>query len=271
MAPPVSATLWALVSVGIVSLLSLAGALGLSFGLLQRHRVMMALIALAAGTLLGDAFLHLLPEAAHDGFSPTLGLWLIAGFLVMFGIEVVLLRGHSHAEHLGDDHAHDHGTEIQPFGWLNLVGDALHNLLDGVIIAAAYLIDPAAGIATTVAVALHEIPQELGDFAVLVRSGMPVKKALLLNFGSAMFGFIGAIAVLTIRFDPDALAAVALPLIAGAFVYIAAADLVPELHHHSKGKDIAVIVIALLVGLAVMAGLLGLEGALDLEHAGHDH
>ena len=259
----VSAILWTMISVGIISLLSLIGAFGLSFGLLQRHRVMMALIAVAAGTLLGDAFLHLLPEAAHDGFAPSLGLWLIAGFLVMFGIEVVLRRGHSHAEHLDDIHSHNHQEDaIQPFGWLNLVGDALHNLLDGVIIAAAYLIDTAAGIATTVAVALHEIPQELGDFAVLVRSGMPVKKALVLNFGSAMFAFIGAIAVLAIQFDPETLAVVALPLIAGAFVYIAAADLIPELHHHSKGRDMAIIVTALLMGLVVMWLLLGLENVL---------
>ncbi len=266
-----SAVIWALVSVGIVSLLSLGGALGLSFGLLQRHRVMMALIALAAGTLIGDAFLHLLPEAAHDGFSPSLGFWVIGGFLVMFGIEVLLRRGHSHAEHLGDEHAHDHDHGVEPFGWLNLVGDALHNLLDGVIIAAAYLIDTAAGIATTVAVALHEIPQELGDFAVLVRSGMPVKKALALNFGSAMFAFLGAAIVLGLGISAESLQLIAMPLIAGAFVYIAAADLVPELHHHSKGKDMAVIVLALLVGLLLMAALLGLEGWLNLEEAGHNH
>ncbi len=266
-----SEVIWALASVGIVSLLSLAGAFGLSFGILQRHRVMMGLIALAAGTLLGDAFLHLLPEASHDGFGPTLGFWILAGFLIMFGIEVVLRRGHSHAEDLGQEHAHGHG-EVQPFGWLNLVGDGLHNLLDGVIIAAAYLIDIHAGIATTIAVALHEIPQELGDFAVLVRSGMPTSKALLLNFGSAMVAFVGAAAVLLAGIDPDQLAVIALPLISGAFVYIAAADLIPELHHHSKGKDIVVIVLSLLVGLLLMAALLGLESALPgLEEAGHDH
>jgi zinc and cadmium transporter len=255
-----SALLWTFISVGVVSLLSLAGALGLSFGMLRRHRVMMALIALAAGTLLGDAFLHLLPEAAGDGFTTSIGLWALGGFLVMFGIEVVLRRGHSHGEHMGGDHDHDHG-HIEPFGWLNLVGDALHNLLDGVIIAAAFTIDTSAGIATTVAVALHEIPQELGDFAVLVRSGMPVKKALALNFGSALFAVIGAGAVFAFGFDGTTLGVVALPLIAGAFVYIAAADLVPELHHH-KGRDMTVIIVALVVGLLLMYALLGLEAIL---------
>lgn len=261
------AVAYTLLSVAIVSLMSLAGALTLSFGLLRRHHVMMFLIALAAGTLIGDAFLHLLPEAAGDGFTTRLGAILIGGFLLMFAIEGILHRGHGHAEHV-DEHAHGH---VKPFGWINLVGDALHNLIDGIIIASAYLIDTAAGIATTVAVAAHEIPQELGDFAVLVRSGMSVPKALLLNFGSALFALLGAAAVLLADLPAETLEAVALPLIAGAFIYIAAADLVPELHHHSKGSAIAVIVAGLLLGLLLMVALLGLEGALDFGHGGHDH
>lgn len=255
---------WALASVAIISLVSLGGALGLSFGALRNHRVMMFLIAMAAGTLIGDAFLHLLPEAAHDGWTTQLGWMVIFGFLAMFAVEAILHRGHSHAEHL-DEHAHGH---VKPFGWINLVGDALHNLLDGVIIAAAYLIDTAAGVATTIAVAAHEIPQELGDFAVLVRSGMSPKKALLLNFGSALFALLGAGLVLLIDVSVASLEAVALPLIAGAFIYIAAADLVPELHHHSGRRDMAVIVAGLILGLLLMGLLLDLEGAV---FAGSDH
>ncbi len=262
----VSVALWALGSVLAVSLVSLIGAVGLSFGALRSHRVMMALIALAAGTLIGDSFLHLLPEAAHDGFDWKLGAYVVIGFLVMFALESFLHRGHSHAEHVDHD-AHGH---VRPFGWVNLAGDAMHNFLDGIIIASAYAIDVSAGIATTVAVLAHEIPQELGDFAVLVRSGMPVKKALLLNFGSALFALLGALIILTLDISSEHLSMIALPLIAGAFVYIAAADLVPELHHHSHGRDIAVIVAGLLVGLALMFALLGLEGLLPAE-AGHDH
>lgn len=254
-----SPALWTLGSVAVVSIVSLVGALSLTFGALTRHRVMMFLIALAAGTLLGDTMLHLLPEAAHDGgFTAKIGAYVLAGFLTMFTIEVVLRRGHSHAEHL-DEEAHGH---VKPFGVLNLVGDALHNLLDGVIIAAAYLIDTAAGIATTIAVLAHEVPQELGDFAVLVRSGMSHAKALLLNLASAAFAVLGAVVVLLVGLDAEALEAVALPLIGGAFVYIAAADLIPELHHHSHGRDVAVIVTGLVVGLLLMAALLGLETVL---------
>ncbi len=233
---------------------------------LRNHRVMMGLIALAAGTLLGDSFMHLLPEAAHDGFSTQLGMYVLGGFLIMFALESLLHRSHSHGEHV-DEHAHGH---VKPFGWTNLAGDALHNFIDGVIIAAAFLVDVHAGIATTVAVLAHEVPTELGDFAVLVRSGMPVKKALLLNFGSALFAFLGAGLVLSFDIHIEALESTVIPLIAGAFIYIAAADLVPELHHHSHRRDIAVIVIGLLVGLALMFALLGLEGALPGD-AGHSH
>jgi len=275
-------TAWTLASVAIVSIISLLGALGLSFGLLRNHRVMMFLIAAAAGTLIGDAWLHLLPEAAHDGFTPRLGWMVIAGFLAFFVLEVVLRRGHSHAELLDDaTHAHQHMAapahakkgldghthSIQPFGWLNLVGDALHNLLDGVIIAAAYLIDTAAGVATTIAVAAHEIPQELGDFAVLVRSGMPVRTALMLNFGSALFAFLGAGIVLVAGLGAETLEAVAVPLIGGAFLYIAAADLIPELHHHTRGYDMWVIVAGLVAGLLLMGALLNLEALLPGIHA----
>ncbi len=258
---------WILASVALVSIISLAGAVGLSFGLLKRHGVMMFLIAMAAGTLIGDAFLHLLPEAAAGGMTARLGGYVIFGFLAMFLIEALLHRGHSHAEHL-DEHAHGH---VKPFGVTNLVGDALHNLLDGIIIAAAYLIDIAAGLATTIAVAAHEIPQELGDFAVLVRSGMSVQKALLFNFASALFALLGAAIILLIDVDTAALETVALPLIAGAFIYIAAADLVPELHHHSKGRDVAVIITGLLLGLALMGALLELEAWLPSGDHGHDH
>lgn len=265
------ATAWILGSVAFVSLLSLAGVLGLSFGLLRRHGTMMFLLALAAGTLIGDATLHLLPEAAHDGFEPRHGLWILAGFVGLFGLEVVLRWRHDHAVHIEDVHEHrvHDEPEIQSFGWVNLVGDAAHNLLDGIIIAAAYLLDTAVGFATTVAVALHEIPQELGDFAVLVRSGMAPAKALLWNLGSAAIAFVGAGIVLVSGLDAEALTTWAVPVIAGAFIYIAAADLVPELHHHTRGRDIAIILVGFVLGIAAMAGLLQIEGLFG--EAGHNH
>jgi len=237
-------------SVAAVSVVSLVGAFGLS-KLLGRHRVMMGLIALAAGTLVGDAFLHLLPESSEAGFSTVTGAAVLGGFLLMFGIEMVLRRGHSHAEATG---AHDH--HVAPFGWLNLVGDALHNFLDGIVLAVAFLVDAATGFATTVAVLLHEVPQELGDFAVLIRSGMARKKALLLNLASALFAALGAFLVFLVGPERHEQLALAVPVVAGMFIYIAAADLIPELHHHGKGRDLAVIISSLVAGIAIMGLLL---------------
>ncbi len=204
-------------AVGAVSAVSLIGAIA-GMRLFRKHSVIIALVALAAGSLLGDAMLHLLPEAAQlrGGFDARLGGMVLVGFAVFFLLEVVLRHGHDHGGfmHVGHDHpghrhadasgdgeAHGHrhlhpetahqvadvaprpatassnatpGTRprIATFAWMNLVGDGLHNFLDGIVIAAAFVVDPLVGLATTVAVALHEIPQELGDFAVLLRAGM---------------------------------------------------------------------------------------------------
>ncbi len=264
-----SAIAWTLGSVLVVSLISLVGALGLANSRLLTHRTMMFLVALAAGTLIGDAFLHLLPEAtAGRPFTPVLGWSIIAGFVAMFLLEGGLRLQHSHVEAVdAEHHGHEHEAAIAPFGWLNLIGDGVHNLLDGIVIAAAYLIDIHVGIATTIAVAVHEIPQELGDFAVLVRSGMAPAKALLLNLASALLAVLGAGAVLVAGLSPEAIEAVAIPLVVGAFIYIAAADLVPELHHHSKGREAIIILAGFILGLLIMGWLLDLEGLLPTAHA----
>lgn len=262
-----SAVAWTLGSVLIVSLVSLVGVLTLMTRSLLRHRVVMFLVALAAGTLIGDAFLHLLPEAAHDGFTSRLGWYVLFGFLAMFLLEGGLRLQHGHVEAVEAEH-HPHHEHLAPFGVLNLVGDAVHNLLDGVVVAAAYLISIPVGVATTVAVAAHEVPQELGDFAVLVRAGMHPAKALLFNLGSALFAFVGAGAVLVAGLSAEVVQGVAVPLVAGAFLYIAAADLVPELHHHARGRDAFLILAGLLAGLLLMGALLDLEGLLP---GGHVH
>ncbi len=261
-----------LLSVIGVSLVSLIGAVGLSFGALRRHSTMMFLIALAAGTLIGDTFFHILPEASHDGFDAGVGALVIGGFVLLFLLEIGLRWQHSHAEHLDHDHDDDHHSHhVQPFGWLNLVGDAVHNLLDGIIIAAAYMVDIPLGIATTIAVLLHEVPQELGDFAVLVRSGFSTSKALLVNLATALFALLGAALVLLSGLDAETITAFALPLVAGAFLYIAAADLIPELHHHTIPKERAIVLIGFVVGLLAMWALTGLEGALFADDHGHQH
>lgn len=263
-----------LLSVAVVSLLSLAGAVTLAITSLRRHRVMILLVALAAGSLLGDSVLHLLPEAIeawepaeepaageeeHHGFPLTLGLTILGGFFLFFLLEVGLRWGHAHGE---PEHALGHDPsrhKIEPFGWLNLVGDGIHNFVDGVLIAVAFLANPATGVATAVAVGLHELPQELGDFGVLVRSGMRPARALMYNLLSALLAFLGAGLVLLVGIPEDLLARFALPLIAGGFLYIASADLIPELHHHTGWRDGSIVFLGMVIGVLSMAALLAFE------------
>ena len=275
----VDITVWAytLAAVGAVSLISLVGAAA-GIRWFSRHSVILTLVAVAAGALLGDALLHLLPETAEHWGAFTLvpASLVIAGFLVFFLLETALRFGHAHGElaleephehHMDGGHAH-HAPElrptkpatprVKPFGWMNLAGDGLHNFIDGVIIAAAFLVDAPLGFATTIAVALHEIPQELGDFAVLLRAGFAPRRALMLNFASALTAVAGAVLFLLLPFDPATLERYALPVTAGGFLYIAAADLIPELHHHTGDRHSGLIVGGFLAGLGVMFALLRL-------------
>lgn len=277
MAGRVEAWIPTLAAVAVVSIVSLVGALALSLPGVRSHRFLLVLVAVSAGTLVGDAFFHLLPEATpgwQDVGLAEMGLWTVGGFLVFFVLEVLLRARHAHLEMVDNvEHMHVHGhhadevesARVAPFAWTNLVGDAVHNFLDGAVIATSFLVDTSLGLATTIAVVIHEVPQELGDFAVLLRAGMPVRKALLFNFASACLAVLGALVVLALPVDTETIEHFGLPLIAGAFLYVAAADLVPELHHHSKGREAAVILLSFVVGLAIMFGVLKLEesGLLD--------
>lgn len=273
---------WAatLVAIAIVSVVSLAGAATLTLPGLRGHRALLVLVAVAAGTLVGDSLFHLIPEAGHaweEAGLANMGLFVALGFVAFFALEVAVRSRHAHLERATpEEHGHHHDEphghgHIAPYAWTNLVGDAVHNFLDGAVIATAFLVDVPLGIATTVAVVLHEVPQELGDFAVLLRAGMAPTKALLFNFGSALVSLAGAILVLALPVDVELLEMYALPLIAGAFLYIAAADLIPELHHHSKGREAGMILMCFIVGIAIMYGFLLLEETGAFGGAAHDH
>ena len=261
-----------LLAVGIVSVVSLIGAAALTLPGLRSHRFLLVLVAVAAGTLVGDTFFHLVPEATLSWETTGLanmGLVIVGGFVLFFALEVVLRSRHAHLEMVDEaEHVHEHAHHaehsahaVAPYAWTNLVGDAVHNFLDGAVIATAFLVDTSIGIATTIAVVVHEVPQELGDFAVLLRAGMKPRKALLFNFGSALLAVLGAVIILALPVAAETIEFFGLPLIAGAFLYIAAADLIPELHHHSKGREAATILLAFAVGLGLMYGVLALEEA----------
>jgi zinc and cadmium transporter len=240
-----------LVAVVTVSVLSLVGAAGLVLKPQTLQKSLLTLIPFAAGALLGDAFLHLLPEIAEsrDGLDVTASMGLLAGVITFFVLEKVLHWHHSHLPH---------EEVLHPVAITNLFGDGLHNFVDGAIIAASFSVSWELGLATSLAVALHEIPQELGDFAILVHAGLPPRRALLLNFVTALTAVAGGIVTLLFSSLSD-IERVFLPFSAGAFVYIASTDLIPELHKEPEPRKSLIQLVALLAGVGVMAALLALE------------
>jgi zinc and cadmium transporter len=255
-------------SVFAISALGFVGVLMLIHRALRGHVILAFVIAVAAGTLMGDALLHLLPEAveARGEFPPEVGLLAVGGFLVFFLFEAALRRRHVHGETFHPDRepgspamSDSPTTSVKPFGWLNLASDGLHNFVDGGIIAATYLVDLRLGLATTLAVGIHEVPTEFGDFGILLRAGIRPSKALLYNFLSAVTAVGGALFILLMPASGESMQSYGIPLIGGAFLYIAAADLIPELHMHTGRGFMPLIVGGLLLGVGAMFGLTLME------------
>jgi zinc and cadmium transporter len=241
--------LYALASVVIVSLVSFIGVLGLSLRTRTLKTLLPLLVSFAAGAMLGDVFFHMLPEISEDsGFTLAVGLGILAGIVFSFVLEKIVHWHHCHRVETEEKHVH-------PVGYLNLVGDAIHNLVDGLVIGASYLVSIEVGIATTIAVILHELPQEFGDFAILLHAGFSRAKALFFNFVSALAALIG-LGIAYVLSGANGLAVVLVPFAAGNFLYIALADVVPELHKESRARSSAVQLISLLAGMGVMALLL---------------
>lgn len=244
---------WLLTIVALiaVSAMSFIGAIGLLFKKEALERGLIFIISFAAGALLGDAFLHLLPEVSESkaGFDVAASMSLLGGVIAFFVLEKVLHWHHSHIPH---------EEVMHPIAVTNLVGDGLHNFVDGAIVASSFAVSPALGLATTVAIALHEIPQELGDFAILLHAGLKPRKAMLLNFASALAAIAGGIVTLAF-IEVSSLERVLVPFSAGAFVYIASTDLIPELHKEPEPRKSVLQVAALLSGVGVMALLLLVE------------
>jgi len=236
--------IWILVSTFIVSLISLVGILALAIKDKLLHKILFGLIGFSAGALIGGAFLHILPEALEKTNSISVFYYLILGIVLFFMMERYFYWRHCHEEGACDVHA---------FTYLNLIGDGFHNFVDGMVIAASFIVSVKLGIATTLAVILHEIPQELGDFAVLVHGGFTKKKALLCNFVSALMAMIGAIAAYFITDIAAGFANFILPVTAGGFIYIATSDLIPEIHKEKDLKRSTSAFIAFLFGIAFMA------------------
>jgi len=242
-------TIYSLVSVALVSLVSLAGILILSINVDKLKKILVYLVSFSAGALLGDVFIHLLPEVIEKtGFSLNISLYILFGIGFSFIIEKVVHWRHCHMP-ITKDHVH-------PFAIMNLVGDVIHNFMDGIIIAASYLISIPIGIATTLAVLFHEIPQEISDFGVLLHGGFTKIKALLYNFLTALTAILGAIIALLLASQIENLTDFLIPFAAGTFIYIAGSDLIPELHKEEfEWKKSLLQFVAISLGVVVMLAL----------------
>lgn len=206
------------------------------------NKIILYLVALSAGALMGGAFLHLMPEALELIETNLLFSVFLASFTFFFLLEKIL---HWH-------HCHKEGCEVHTFGYMNLVGDSIHNFIDGLVIASTFIIDIKLGIATTIAVALHEIPQEIGDYGVLIYAGFKKKTALITNYLVATTVILGGIVGYYSFSLIEILLPYLLPFAAGGFVYISASDLMPEIRKETNLRRSLGIFMVFLLGISLM-------------------
>jgi len=239
------------ISLALISFASLIGAFTLGIKLNRLEHYLEAMVAFAIGALLGDTFIHLLPELGENGFPLEISLTILAGMVVFFILEKVIHWHHCH-------HA-KHSHVCESYGYMSLVGDALHNFIDGLILGGAFLTSPVVGFSTTIAIFLHEIPQEIGDYGILLKSGFSKKKALAFNFLISLTAFLGAFIAVLFGSMIAGANQFFIAFAAGSFIYIAATDLLPQLNKHFSKKQAITQVILIILGIIVMASLLLLE------------
>jgi zinc and cadmium transporter len=241
-----------LAAVLIVSLISLVGTLALVARETFLRRILPLLVGLAVGALLGDALIHILPELAEDG-GLTLAISLtVVGSILFFFVLEKFIHLHHRLRSPGQGH-------IKPVALNNLIGDGIHNFVDGAIIAGSFLVDARLGLATTIAVALHEIPQEIGDLGVLVHAGLAPRRAVVFNLAVAMTALIGGVLTLLVEGSVGGIERPLLATSAGAFIYIAGADLIPEMHDQTSLGTSILQFVGMTTGFAAMAALLLFE------------
>lgn len=238
--------IYSLISVIIVSSISLIGIFFIFFKDKSIEKIIKYLVAFSAGAFLGEVFFHLLPESVEEfkEFGAELGALIILGFVIFFIIEKIIHARHCH--HTGEE-AHNHSL-----GKMNLVGDLLHNFIDGLIIGASFLISIPLGISTTIAIIIHEIPQEIGNFGILLHAGYTKKRALFLNFIVALSSIIGVVLAIFLGNNFENIIKYLIPITAGGFLYMATVDLIPELKEEAKIKNISLQFLTIIFGIALM-------------------
>jgi zinc and cadmium transporter len=235
--------IWILLSTFLVSLISLVGIFTLAIKEKLLKKILFCLIGFSAGALIGSAFLDILPEALEKTKSTIVFYFLILGIVLFFLME----------RYFYWRHCHEGVCNIHAFTYLNLIGDGLHNIIDGMLIAVSFVVSVRLGITTTLAVIFHEIPQELGDFGVLVYGGLTKRRALFYNFISGLAAMIGAIVGYFMSAITAGFSHFVLPLTAGGFIYIATSDLIPQIHKESNLRGATGAFIFFLLGIAFMA------------------
>ena len=236
--------IYTIFAVVLISLISFVGVVILILRKKTLDHILFILVAFAAGAMLGASFFDLVPES----FSKIGNYYFVLIGLVLFFLIESFFHWH---------HYHNAKCKkcIKPFVYLNLIGDSLHNFIDGVIISAGFLYGTAFGAALTIAIALHEIPQEIGDFAVLIHGGLSKNKALLFNFLSALFAVLGAVFGYIFLIRLEGFIPYIIAIAAGGFIYIAGTDLLPELHKVKDYKKIILQIIFLILGIALISFL----------------
>jgi zinc and cadmium transporter len=225
----------------LISIIAFVGVICLAVRSKVLDALLLPLVGFAAGALIGGAFLHLLPEAINKSTDLGVFLALSFGFFLFFLLEKLIWR-----------HCHRSSCSVHPFAYINLIGDGLHNFIDGLVIAASFLNSVNLGIVTCLAVAFHEIPQEIGDFGVLVYGGLGRSKALALNFVSALTVVMGGIIGCCLSSYLGGAMVYLLPFTAGGFIYVAASDLIPELHKEADPRKTLASFTFFLLGFALM-------------------
>ena len=240
---------WIIGSTIVVSLISLIGIFTFAINENALKRLLLIMVSFSAGTMMAAAFFHLLPEAIEKNPTVEPFLYVVAGFMLFFLLERVL-RWH---------HCHEGECEVHPFAYMNLVGDGLHNFIDGLAIAASYVASIPLGITMSIGIITHEIPQEIGDFAVLLHGGFTKTRALMMNLLTALTAIIGGIVGYFLSANSTVFGNLLIPFAAGGFIYISASDLVPELHKETSLKRSMLAFVVFVIGILMMWALRSLE------------
>jgi len=243
--------IYTLISVGAVSLISLVGLLTFPIKEQKLRSLLLYLVSFSAGGLFSDAFIHLIPEAAEKGLGLNVPMYILSGIIASFILEKLIQWRHCHIP-TSEEHPH-------PFAYMNLFGDGVHNFIDGIVVAVSYIASLPVGIATTLAVVFHEIPQEIGDYGVLLHGGFNKNEALMFNFLTAIMAVFGALLALVLSIYIENFTIFLLSFAAGEFIYIAGSDLVPELHKETEPLKSLLQLIAFIFGVVIIFCLLLIE------------